>query len=343
MEDWLGEILTFFVQLLLVAGVVLLALIVLARAKGGGSVPREQLRIEDLGQRQRQWRERLIHARTGTEKRSRLRWPWRRDTKPRQDEGVASSATTWVIDFHGNLKASGVDRLAREVSLLLGVAKEGDEVVIRLESPGGLVHTYRQGAAELHRLTEGGLKTTVCVDKVAASGGYLMACNAQRILVAPFAVIGSIGVVAQIPNVHRLLKRHDVDVELVTAGRYKRTLTVLGENTEEGRDKLQADLDAIHAKFKDYVDQRRSGVDIDAVSTGEVWYGEEAVSRGLADEVTTSEAYLSKAMERGKVLSLRLAAVPSLAERLGFSASGMIEQALNRVEERVDASGWEHR
>ena len=341
MEEWLGELVTFFVQLLLVALVVMGAIALGSR--GQRSEGREQLQIVDLGQRQRRLRARLVQAMSP--KRRRGLWPFKRSSDETKEAGQGddSRSTAWVLDFHGNLKASGVDRLAREVSLLIDTAREGDDVIVRIESPGGVVHAYGQAAAELDRLNAAGLNTTVCVDKVAASGGYLMACNAKRIIVAPFAVIGSIGVVAQVPNVHRLLKRHDIDVELFTAGRYKRTVTVLGENTDEGRDKLQQDLENIHERFKSYVAERRTHVDIEAVSTGEVWYGEEAVAKGLADEVATSEAYRAQVMSERRVFSVKLSSVPTLAQRLGFSSSAVVDKALDRVEERLDASRWEHR
>ena len=105
-------------------------------------------------------------------------------------------------------------------------------------------------------------------DKVAASGGYMMACIGDRILSAPFAVLGSIGVVAQIPNLHRLLKKHDVDYEVLTAGEYKRTLTVFGENTDKGRQKFQEDLELTHVLFKDFVSRYRPQLDIDQVLGG---------------------------------------------------------------------------
>jgi serine protease SohB len=279
--------------------------------------------------------------------RKRLVKAFRRDDKAqdrrgRKGEGEASP-TVWVLDFHGDIRASGTGQLAEEVSAVLAVAGEGDEVVIRLESAGGLVHGYGLAAAELDRLREAGLSTTVCVDKVAASGGYLMACAADRLRAAPFAVIGSIGVVAQLPNLHRLLKRHDIDVELLTAGRYKRTLTVFGENTEEGREKFLEDLETTHELFKRHVAERRPGLDIEAVATGEIWYGSDALTRGLVDALGTSEAYLVERMQQARVISLKLEQKHKLGDRLGMAVSRGVEQSIERGLEMLDAGRWQKR
>ena len=129
--------------------------------------------------------------------------------------------------------------------------------MVRLESGGGLVHGYGLAAAQLVRLKDAGLTLTVCVDKVAASGGYMMACVADKVVAAPFAVIGSIGVVSQLPNFHKWLKNHDVDYEMFTAGDYKRTVTVFGENDAEDRAKYQEELEQTHALFKHFVNTYR--------------------------------------------------------------------------------------
>ena len=182
----------------------------------------------------------------------------------------------FVLNFEGDMAASGVDSLRREISAVLGTAKDEDEVVVRVDSAGGMVHGYGLGASQLARVRSKGVKLTVAVDKIAASGGYMMAAVADRILAAPFAVVGSIGVVAQIPNVHRLLKRHDVDVEVLTAGRHKRTLDILGENTDEGREKLRDELHDVHALFQEFIGTYRPALDLEEVSTGEAWYGQRA-------------------------------------------------------------------
>ena len=203
----------------------------------------------------------------------------------------------YVIDFNGDIKASQVQALRDEISAILSIATNKDEVLIRLESPGGSVNAYCLASSQLQRIRDHKITLTVCVDKLAASGGYLMACVAQRILAAPFAIIGSIGVVAQLPNLHRWLKKQDIDVEVLTAGEYKRTLTIFGENTDKGRKKFIDDLEQIHHHFRDYVAKYRDKLNIDQVATGEHWLATDALKLNLIDELQTSDDYLIQRME----------------------------------------------
>ena len=270
----------------------------------------------------------------------------KRTQKPRQQPPLPSQQTdhrVFVLTFDGDIAASGVEALRQEVSAVLGAAQAGDEVVVRVESAGGAVHGYGLAASQLARIRSRGVTLTVAVDKVAASGGYLMAAVADRILAAPFAVVGSIGVVAQIPNVHRLLKKHDVDVEVHTAGRFKRTLDVLGENTEQGRAKLREELEDVHALFQEYVSSWRPKLDLEAVSTGEHWYGQRALDRALVDELVTSDEYLARACERADVFEVawtvpkrpleRLAGqfASALGAGIGSAASRALESLLGRT------------
>ncbi|EKM6361159.1 protease SohB, partial [Cronobacter sakazakii] len=200
----------------------------------------------------------------------------------------------------------------------------------RLESPGGVVHGYGLAASQLQRLRERQIPLTIAVDKVAASGGYMMACVANNIVAAPFAIIGSIGVVAQIPNFNRLLKRNDIDIELHTAGQYKRTLTLLGENTEEGREKFREDLNETHHLFKEFVHSMRPSLDIDAVATGEHWYGVQAKEKGLVDEISTSDDLIIALMAEREVVSLRYMQRKRLMDRFTGSAAQSLDRLLLR-------------
>jgi serine protease SohB len=240
----------------------------------------------------------------------------------------------YVLDFDGDIRASAVEHLRHEITALLSVATPKDEVVLRLESPGGMVHGYGLAASQLVRIRQAGVPLTVCVDKVAASGGYMMACIGDRILSAPFAVLGSIGVVAQIPNLHRLLKKHDVDYEVLTAGEYKRTLTVFGENTEKGRQKFQEDLELTHVLFKDFVSRYRPQLDIDQVATGEVWLGQAALGRQLIDELRTSDEYLSERAREADIYLLHFAQKKSLQERVGMAASSTLDGVLTGLQKQ---------
>ena len=222
----------------------------------------------------------------------------KRDEKQRQKERSASGderRRIYVVDFHGDIAATRVERLRREVTAMLTFLSEEDEVVVRLESAGGTVHGYGLAASQLKRIRDAGSTLIVAVDKVAASGGYLMAAVASRLISAPFAVLGSIGVVVQLPNLNKVLKKHDVDYELLTAGQYKRTLTVFGENKPEHREKVQQELDEIHELFGDFLQENRPQITLEQVSTGETWFGTKALDLKLVDEILTSDEYLLRA------------------------------------------------
>lgn len=247
----------------------------------------------------------------------------------------ASLPRTFVVDFDGDLHASAVSNLRRELTAILALALPTDEIVLRLESGGGLVHSYGLAASQLVRVKQKGIPLVVCVDRIAASGGYMMACVADRLIAAPFAVVGSIGVVAQFPNFNRLLRKHDVDFELATAGEHKRTLTIFGENTPEGRKRFQEDLETTHAAFKDFVKTQRPLVDIEQVATGEVWLGVRALEVALVDEIKTSDEYLSSACEDRTVLEVRYVEKKSLRDKVMSSIETSAERVLSRVWSRA--------
>ena len=215
-----------------------------------------------------------------------------KDQKKAVKTGEVSRQRIFVLDFDGDVQASGVDQLREEITAVLSIATSNDEVVLRLESPGGMVHSYGLAASQLSRITSKGIRLTIAVDKVAASGGYMMACIANKIIAAPFALLGSIGVVAQIPNFNRLLKSKDIDVEVLTAGEHKRTLTMFGENTEKGRQKFLEELEDVHTLFKDFISEHRPQVNMTEVATGEAWYGRRALTHQLVDELKTSDEYI---------------------------------------------------
>lgn len=229
------------------------------------------------------------------------------------------------LSFDGDINATPVDSLREEISAVLQVARKEDEILLRLESEGGLVHSYGLAASQLARIRERKIKLTVAVDKVAASGGYLMACVADRILAAPFAIIGSIGVVAQIPNFHRVLKKNEIDFELHTAGQYKRTLTLFGENTDEGREKFREELEETHQLFKAFVTENRSIVEIDKVATGEHWFGTRALSLRLIDELKTSDDYLLERSRDADIYEVTYRRRQTLSDKL---SGGLVKLGL---------------
>ncbi|MCG8382096.1 MAG: protease SohB [Gammaproteobacteria bacterium] len=246
----------------------------------------------------------------------------------------------FIIDFLGDIKASAIKNLRREITALLTVADTSDEVVIRLESPGGMVHSYGLAASQLMRIKDKGIPLTVCVDKVAASGGYLMACIADKIVAAPFAVLGSIGVVAQVPNIHRLLKKNDVDVEVLTAGEYKRTLTILGENTEKSRKKFIEELEDTHELFKKFVGENRPQLALNEVATGEHWYGRRAIEKKLVDLLQSSDEYIVNCCEQADVYALKYVHPEPLAKKLGLALPHALEQVAQRFWEKTAQSRY---
>ncbi len=235
----------------------------------------------------------------------------------------------YVLDFKGDVYAEDVDLLSEEVTAVLCVARPYDEVLLRLESPGGVVHGYGLAASQLHRFKKRNIKLTVSVDKVAASGGYLMACVADKIIAAPFAVLGSVGVVAQLLNFNRVLKKYDVDVELHTAGQFKRTLTQLGENTDEARQKFKEELEDVHILFKDYVHEHRKIVDIEKIATGEHWFGSRALELRLVDEILTSDEYLTLLSESTDIFLVKIERKKTLAQRLMGDLQGFMQKSLS--------------
>lgn len=235
----------------------------------------------------------------------------------------------YVLNFNGDIKASGVCALSEEINAILSVATPKDEVVLKLESPGGLVHGYGLASAQLMRFRAKKIPLTVAVDKVAASGGYMMACVGNKILSAPFAITGSIGVVIQLPNFHRLLKDKKVDFEQLTAGEYKRTLTIFGENTEDGREKLQSEIEETHELFKEFITTNRPQLDIEKVATGEHWFGNDAIKLNLVDEIQTSDDYLLELSHKANIFEIHYSAHKPLMARLSGAAAHAWQAVLN--------------
>ena len=220
-------------------------------------------------------------------------------------------------------------------NIVLEVVTPEDEVIVRLENHGGLVHEHGLAASQLARIRERDIPLIVSVDKVAASGGYLMACVASKVYAAPFAILGSIGVLAQIPNFNRLLDSHGVDFEQITAGKYKRTVTMFGKNTDEDRAKLKEELEDVHALFKSAVSRYRPDLDLDKVATGEHWYGTRALELGLADEILTSDELLLQRAESRDLYRLSYKIKQPLQKRLMSNIDGAME--------KLDSAGWRRR
>lgn len=253
------------------------------------------------------------------------KWIKERNREQKQKTKKPHPKNIFVINFHGDINASAVTCLSEEITAVMGVAKRNDEVVVRLESAGGLVHSYGLAAAQLQRFRQKNIPLTITVDKVAASGGYMMACIANKIIAAPFSIIGSIGVVIQMPNFHRLLKEKHIDFEQLTAGNYKRTLTLFGQNTDEGRDKLQSEIEDIHHLFKNLIKEHRSQLDIDKVATGEHWLGTQAYDLKLVDDLQTSDDYLMNKSQDANIFEIKYQTKKSFAQKLSGSVTQLLQ------------------
>lgn len=250
--------------------------------------------------------------------------------KPSKEDAV------YVLNFNGDIQASEVSKLKHEINAILLSDTKCKEVVIKVESGGGSAYAYGLCAAELKRLVDNKINLTVCIDKVAASGGYLMSCVASKIIAAPWAIVGSIGVIAQLPNFHRLLKKNSIDFEMHTAGEFKRTLTTLGENTEDGRKKFKSELEDLHLIFRDFVKEQRPQVDTKVVATGEVWQGDKAIEVGLIDELGTSDDYLVGLSKKLKLYEIEYIEKKNLSERFAFSAQLLIEKSILKIYDIVN-------
>jgi serine protease SohB len=323
MAFWL-DIAAFALKAFLIVAALggLAAVIARLTRRGGGHVRRE-IEVRSLNERYDRMRDELDAKILDKKEFRSLAKARKREAKARVTSPTGKRV--YVLDFKGDVMASSVKQLAREIDAVLTVARpDTDEVVLRLHSPGGTVTGYGLGAAEISRLRDAKIKVTVSVDQVAASGGYMMACAADRIVAAPFALIGSIGVVAQVPNLHRLLKKNDIDFEELTAGEYKRSVSVLGEITPAGREHFRGKIEDTHTAFKSFVAERRPAANIAKVANGDVWLASEAVGLGLVDALTTGDDLLFRLKDEARLFSVASAAHKTLLQQLlgglGFEA-----------------------
>ena len=305
----------FLKSITVVAAITAIIFAIVAASRGEGKP--HGLNIEKLNDKYRKMAETLRHKMLS---KSEWRKIEKQQKKARKQEekksGDESRKRIFVLSFKGDTRASEVNSLREEVTAVSAVATGDDEIVVCLENSGGTVHEHGLGASQLERFKSRGLHLTVIVDKVAASGGYLMASIADRIIAAPFSIIGSIGVLAQLPNFNRFLEERGIDFEQVTAGKYKRTLTMFGKNTEEDRKKTREDVEEVHRLFKDAVTQHRPELDIEAVSTGEYWYGSKALELGLVDELGSSDDYLMKAAEEADIYAVTYKGRESFVQKI---------------------------
>jgi serine protease SohB len=327
MIDALIQFGLFFAEtIILVAAILIIAAGIMAIAGKGKLKEKRKITIKKLNTYYEELKEKINDEILNKTERKKLAKEKKKSKKVEKKQKDKKEKRIFVIEFKGDIKASGVDSLCEEVSAILTVATPKDEVIVRLESAGGVVHGYGLAASQLQRIKDKSIPLIVCVDKVAASGGYMMACIADKILAAPFAIIGSIGVIAQIPNFNRLLKKHNIDFEQITAGEYKRTLTLFGENTRKGRQKFQEEINDVHDLFKGFVKDHRPQIDIDKLATGEHWFAKKAIELNLVDEIKTSDDYLMQALGSSNLYAIKLHKKKSLIEKMTTSAQAMFSK-----------------
>ena len=303
------------VTTLLVTAIILLATVFFFLSRGRQGVE-GHLEVRNLNRKYEQMRLMLKSAILSKKSFKRAAKEAKRRLKRNSVGSGGEKPRVFVLNFKGDIRATEVSSLREEVTALLTVAGDKDEVLVKIESSGGTVHGYGLAASQLKRIRDGNIRLIAAVDKVAASGGYMMACVADRIIAAPFAILGSIGVVAQLPNFNRLLKKHDIDYEQITAGKYKRTLTMFGENTEEQRQKFREELEEAHRLFMQFVKENRAVVDIESTATGEYWYGTRALDLKLVDELLTSDDYLSRAADGSEIYELEYKRKKPVSEKI---------------------------
>jgi serine protease SohB len=308
---FLAKVATFVIAIIVVVG-----FIIASATKSKGA--KDKLNVKKINKRYADYKETLQHAILNKASFKRLQKAENKKNKLAKKEHQERKRV-FVLTFNGDIKASATYSLREEVTAILTIANPEDEVVVRLESPGGIVPSYGLAASQLKRFREHQIPLTITVDKIAASGGYMMACVGNKILAAPYAIIGSIGVVAQLPNFHRLLKKNDIDFEQITAGEYKRTISMFGENTKKGLEKVQEDVNNIHEIFKKFIISNRPMVNITEVATGEHWHGVQALDLKLVDELMTSDDYLLKASQDKDIYEIHYEVKKSLADKLSLS------------------------
>lgn len=329
MLEFLAEYGLFLLKALTI--VIAIIVVISFAAAAGRKAQMEGLEVEDLNKKYRNIADALRKAVSTRGEAKKAAKERKAEDKKRAKE-PSERPRSFVIDFKGDLKASAVASLREEVSAVLEVAGKDDEVIVRLENHGGVVHEHGLAASQLARIRDRDVPLIVCVDKVAASGGYLMACVASKVYAAPFAILGSIGVLAQIPNFNRMLDSHGVDFEEVTAGKYKRTVTMFGKNTDEDRAKLKEELEDVHLLFKEAVAKYRQDLDLETVATGEHWYGTRALELGLADELLTSDELLAAKAADRDLYKVAWKIKQPLQKRMMANVESAIE--------KVDDAGW---
>ena len=337
--DFIAQYGVFLLKVITIVTAILLPILMIINSSKGKSVSEKgHLQIKNLSDQFENMGFAIQATLMAPKALKKFRKELHKKKKKEEKNPAKDQQSVFVLNFNGDIQASEVDKLKHEINAILVSDTKCKEVVLKVESGGGSAYAYGLCAAELKRLVDNKIKLTVCIDKVAASGGYLMSCVATKIVAAPWALVGSIGVIAQMPNINKLLKKNLVDFEMHTAGEFKRTLTVFGENTEEGRSKFKSELEDLHIIFKDFVKDNRPEIDTSVVATGEVWQGEKALAVGLIDEISTSDDYLVKLSKKFKLFQIDYIEKKNLSERFAFAAETFFNKTILKIYDSLNKS-----
>jgi serine protease SohB len=322
--DHIIDIIVFLIKTIIITGGVglFISAILASNKRSLGSNSKGSLLIKPLNKHFNELKQALEEAILNKSELKETLKNRKKAEKDKQKQASKKTSRLFVIDFKGDIKASAVESLREEITAIISIANpKKDSVAIRLESAGGMVNNYGLAASQLKRLQDAKIHTTSLIDKVAGSGGYLMACATDNIVAAPFSIIGSIGVVATLPNINKLLTKNNVDIEMHTSGEFKRTLTVVGKNTEQGRNKFIEDIQEIHQLFKNFVSEQRKDLDIEKVATGEIWLGIKAIEKNLIDSISTSDEYLYEKANNMDIFQVQFEIKKTLPQKLGIAVS----------------------
>ena len=314
----------------LVIAIIVVLITIFSLATKNKSTQKGKVTVKKLNQRYKNYKQLLNNAMLSKKALKQQSKLTKKDSKKTAED---NKNNIFVLHFKGDIRANQVDSLRDEITALLTVATPEDEVVACIESPGGVVHGYGLAASQLQRIRSRNIPLTVAVDKVAASGGYMMACVANKIIAAPFAIIGSIGVVMQMPNFNKLLDKNHIEYEQLTAGEYKRTLTMFGKNTDKDREKMREELEETQVLFKDFIAKNRPQVNLDQVATGEHWFATKALEYQLVDELQTSDDYLLQASETANLYEITKQNKKSFLQKMGKSAQLTMDELFTRLQQ----------
>lgn len=246
-----------------------------------------------------------------------------------KEENLTKTKNLFVLHFNGDINASDINNLKDILSIIILNKTHVDEVLIKLTSNGGIVTNYGLAASQLKRLKNENINLTISIDTIAASGGYMMACVANKIIASHFSIIGSIGVLGIIPNINKILTKNNIEIEYHTSGKYKKTLSIIGENTEIGRKKFIESLENTHFLFKNFVKENRSQINIEEIATGEYWYGVDALKLNLIDKIQTSDEYIIENLNNANIYEIKLSEKINIKNKIKENIHNILFNILN--------------